>query len=269
MKKRLLSLSLIIALWSILIYPCTTFASETPKLEIQANVEDNIIIADIIITNNPGIATFTLHLHFDNTQIEPISIEKGSALSTGNITSNIQSGEDMSTVSFVSAFWANANNVVSDGTLYTIKFKMKPIVKDEVLLNLTYKHGDICNQELEDVNFEIINKTISIQKESPQMVISNGLKKQDDLIYGNIDITLSDYIECKKADFIVAIYDNHKLISVLIKRNIMLDGKETTVKFDNISITNNFASENIIIRVMCWESINTMFPLVECVNYKL
>jgi hypothetical protein len=122
----------------------------------------------VTIANNPGIAGLNVRLRFDNTKLEPVSIAQGAVLHVGSITSNLQSGGDLSTFTFVSAFWANAGNISGNGILFTVRFKIKDGAQGgQTPLTLTYNPGDITNQLLEDVDVQIANGQITIQK-NPQ-----------------------------------------------------------------------------------------------------
>jgi hypothetical protein len=89
----------------------------------------------VSISNNTGIAHFTLRLHFDATKIEPISLTRGGAVS-GSITSNV----NISGITFVSAVWTDADGSNANGMLYTVRFRAKEGAAGTAAFSIT-EHG--------------------------------------------------------------------------------------------------------------------------------
>lgn len=113
---------------------------------------------DVSISNNPGIASYKLKLNFDKAKLEPISI------SGNGITSNIQqSGIDKNSLDFITAVWSNESDSKQNGVLFSVYFKIKQTSEGITPLSLSYTKGDICNQNLEDVDPLATNGSITIK----------------------------------------------------------------------------------------------------------
>lgn len=136
------------------------YAAGSSEISVtSANVSTgNNVKVDVKINNNPGIASYKLKLNFDPTKLVPVSIY-GS-----EITSNIQQpGVDLSGLSYVSAVWVSESNLNMDVVLFSVEFKAISAVDTIAYLTLSYTEGEICDQNLEDVNPALSEGTITIQ----------------------------------------------------------------------------------------------------------
>lgn len=141
------------------------YAAGSPEISVtSANVSigDNVKV-DVKINNNPGIASYKLKLNFDRTKFTPVSIYGR------EITSNIQQpGVDLSSLSYVSAVWVNESDSNTDGVLFSVEFKAISAAEATAPLTLSYTEGEICNQNLEDVNPVLLGGVITIQNKAEQ-----------------------------------------------------------------------------------------------------
>lgn len=75
----------------------------------------------VTITNNSGIAEFRFKLDYDPAQLEIVSIEPNRPLLPDNFQTNLEAiGEDG-----LLATWYQTDNMTLDGTLFTIKARLK------------------------------------------------------------------------------------------------------------------------------------------------
>jgi len=256
--KRIITVLLLMIL---LLGVCPVYAENEPAISVtMGNMDEyNMIEAVVSISNNPGIAGFTLRLHFDNTKLLPVLITNGEAITTEDISSNIQQGDDLSDLDFVTALWSNATNITADGTLYTVKFKVKEAGFTQ--LTLSYTPGDIANQNLQPVNVDTVNGIADLP--TPQdfviTVTNNGLINTGSVISGNLGFKITNNTESSgKADVILAIYDSEKLVFLNVEKNFSLPKGDAPLGFTGLNVT---VSGNCEVKIMCWDSISTMRPM--------
>jgi hypothetical protein len=138
MRKRDFSVLLaFICLLGLTAFPAV-YAAGNPAIMATAsapgaNGEFDVTVS---ILGNPGIAYFSLRLHFDKAKVEPVSVTRGSALPVGSITSNV----NVANIDFVTAVWSDADGSGANGTLYTVRFKARDGATGKVVFSLT-EHG--------------------------------------------------------------------------------------------------------------------------------
>ena len=66
--------------------------ADSPALRVSSasGAAGQTVDITVSISDNPGIAMFKLKLECDKANLTPVSIEKGEALTVGEITSNLQ-----------------------------------------------------------------------------------------------------------------------------------------------------------------------------------
>ena len=181
----------------------------------------------ISIENNPGIAGYDITLNFDNTILTPISVTCGDVFS-GEITSNLDSGADLSKLKFVTAMYSRASNSTVNGAIVTFRFK----VKDDASVGVTALTLDckVTNQKLDDISLNTVNGKVEII----------------DFIYGDIngdtkvdikdavllaqhlakwEVSINDSAADVNADGKVDIKDAVLLAQYLAKWDVILGGK--------------------------------------------
>ncbi|MDR3288647.1 MAG: cell wall-binding repeat-containing protein [Peptococcaceae bacterium] len=162
MTKRLtenfigIGLSLLL-LWSLagLADAAAVFAAASGQLvvsSVNGAAGDEVAVA-VSIANNPGIATFNVKLNYDKSQLEPLSLAQGGAITAGGITSNLQiPGLDAAQLDYVTALWYNPSNISANGVLFTVKFRIKPGASGTIPLTLTYNADDVSDQNYDNVS---------------------------------------------------------------------------------------------------------------------
>ncbi|MDR1590257.1 MAG: InlB B-repeat-containing protein [Oscillospiraceae bacterium] len=155
-----------------------TFSSVTANLEVTAQytqittpaltvgsatgAPETDILIPVTLINNPGLAGFIFDLAFDNTKLVPVEVVKGAALVGGSLTTNLGGG-DIGGLTFVRAMWNDASNFTENGTLFTVKFKVKEGAEDgAVPLTLTYTPGNVTNKDYDNVTLSVTQGQISV-----------------------------------------------------------------------------------------------------------
>lgn len=128
----------------------------------------------VSISNNPGIAAFSLTVNYDSSKLTPVSIEKGEALGdSGELTSNLQEGALDGDA--VTAYWVDPENFTGNGEMLLVTFTINEGTEDgEVPVEISYTLGDVTNQEYESVALNITNGAVNVASVIPGDVYEDG-----------------------------------------------------------------------------------------------
>ena len=133
----------------------TGVAAEVTFGEVMSKVGDEITVP-VTIKNNPGIAAFRFRITYDTEDLEFVSVEKGSALSDGTMSSVTNAEEK--TMTFT---WLSVTNDSSDGEIALLKFKVLDTARGEYPLTVTYLPEDLLNEDLKQVPYTVVEGKIS------------------------------------------------------------------------------------------------------------
>lgn len=153
MKKLLFLLALVVLMLT---------AVSAQDIKISAEVVQNTVKADVIFSQNPGIAGFSVDMNFDKTKLTPVAIEVGDTLKGYSITSNLHMTDDFSALKHVSAVWISASDTNRNGIFYTVIFDIKDGAKGKTELTLSYNKNDISNSAFESVDFKLTSAVINL-----------------------------------------------------------------------------------------------------------
>ncbi len=154
-----------------------------PPTEYTADIVVDTVIGQagkevtvpVRIVNNPGIAALNIQINYDKTKLTPVTIELGSALGVGTVTSNIQQGGDMNRFDFVTAYWDNPANVTGNGDLVNVTFKVAEGLEDQLIpVTVSYNSGGIINQNYETVDFNLIGGGVKLTGVKMGDIYSDG-----------------------------------------------------------------------------------------------
>lgn len=123
--------------------------------EVMAKVGDEVEIP-VTIENNPGITSFRFRVAYDMDGLELLSVEKGSVLKSGTLSST--TNKEAETMTF---HWFAENNVVGDGEIVLLKFKLSENARGDYPLTVTYLETDIVNEDWEAIPFTVVDGKIS------------------------------------------------------------------------------------------------------------
>lgn len=196
----------------------------------------------VSIEYNPGIAGFRFELDYDKNALDILSITPTAAISE-NFMTNLGTDEKL----YVS--WYNAENISTDGTLFTIKVKYKDGSDKQVTpISIVAADNNMCNQKREDVIAEY---------ETGYLMTDSFVKENEAMENGtySAELYFDNSYEEKSAVAILALYDKSgKLITLSSEDITVKPGKQNisvplkTVEFDNF-------------KLFIWDSLNTMQQL--------
>ncbi|MGN1098351.1 MAG: cohesin domain-containing protein, partial [Clostridia bacterium] len=186
-----------------------------------------------------------LTINYDKTKLTPVSIEKGSALTAGTLTSNIQQGGDMNEYDCVTAYWVNPADVTANGEILTLTFTISEETEEgEIPVTVTYEIGDISNQNYEDIVLNITNGGVTVKNIIKGDVYTDGLVNTKDgvrlsqyLAKWEVNLTAAELAAADVlADGVVNTKDGVKLSQYLAKWDVSLEAvsllEQGRIKFE-------------------------------------
>ncbi len=131
--------------------PMGVSASNVPTLTvgtINAHGGETVEIP-VTVSNNPGFNAFTFSFLFDET-----------ALSLDSVTLNSAVGGQLYFTK--RAVWVGSNDYTGNGVILTLRFTVADNASGTYGIGISYKQGDVCNYNEEDVNFTLVSGSINV-----------------------------------------------------------------------------------------------------------
>lgn len=116
----------------------------------------------VTIGNNPGIAGATLQIEYDS-KLSLQEVINGDALDVLTFT------KPAKLTSPCKFLWDSESGMaLKDGTLLTLRFAIsnQSIVGDKLPVHISYEEGDIFDENLEDIELQCVDGTITVEKNS-------------------------------------------------------------------------------------------------------
>ena len=123
--------------------------------EVMSKVGDEVVVP-VTIKNNPGFATFRFRVAYDMDDLQFMSVEKGSVLTNGTMSSITNKAEN--TMTFT---WLSVTNDSGDGEIALLKFKISNYARGDYPLTVTYLPEDLLNEDRERIPYSVVNGKIS------------------------------------------------------------------------------------------------------------
>ena len=166
-------LSLVLAIGIFNVLPAQA-AGETKVVfgEVAGQIGNEVTVP-VTIINNPGIATFRFRISYDTEGLIFVSAEKGNVLTTGTLNSVVDT--EKQTMTFL---WFSPTNVVGDGEIAKLKFRIADSAKGEYPLAVTYLEEDLLNEKREQVSYTVQEGKISTGSTVKGTVTSFGVQTE-------------------------------------------------------------------------------------------
>ena len=126
--------------------------------EVMAKVGDEVVVP-VTIKNNPGIAMFRFRVNYDTDGLELLSIENGSIITEGTLMDTPEPEKNRVTFTWFTV----GNNIIGDGEIAKIKFKIKDTARGDYPLEITYLPEDLLNSNREQVPYTVVDGKISTE----------------------------------------------------------------------------------------------------------
>ena len=185
----LLSIILIISISSIAgnaqeVIPC--FEVVGGSAEVGETVDVNIKVK-----NNPGITSLQVKVEYSNKDLELVGFDDKELF--GNpVTHSELSNNPM----IISWFDNNSTNKTNSGILVTLRFRIKENAEPSNI-TLTYDADNVFNINFDNVYFQVVNGTVDIKTDSPQLFVSSET--------GNVNDTVETKVYIKNNPSITAL----------------------------------------------------------------
>ena len=144
-------------------------ATDTRNVETTTVYSDSIsavagseISVPVRIKNNSGVMGFALEFEYDSTVLTPVSVEKGSLITSG-LDDNIQGDAVPGKFKVV---WYGTENLTDNGILLYLNFTVSDRASGNTTIGVNYIQDDTFNESFEDVVLTCEDIDISITNSS-------------------------------------------------------------------------------------------------------
>ncbi len=164
----------------------------------QAVVDERTVKVDVILSNNPGLASLKFNVAYDE-YLTLTNVEFNSAF--GSYITAPTPYKNPQTISMISPL----SEVNANGVFVTLTFAVKDEVPDNYLADITisFDKDDIFDEDYENINTKVINGSVLLgntimPRENTNTIINRNSK----IIYGletNIK-DINDFVDCSKVE---------------------------------------------------------------------
>ena len=223
-------------------------------------LKDGYVDIPVYINNNHGIMGFAMNVTYDSSLLEPVSVTKSPLISNGSFDNNI--GAVPGNVKVV---WNNTEDVVNNGLLYTVRFRVLDADITEIPISVSYSQADTYNENWEDVLLNIDVGPILIRREYTAQFVADGVVISTQKFTVDTEslsepeipqkagyIAYWEHYELKESDIVIKAKYDLPSVFMIAKRTLNVD--ETTKLLPSC----NFATTKRV-----WYSSN---PSVACVD---
>ncbi|MGN0178429.1 MAG: cohesin domain-containing protein [Monoglobaceae bacterium] len=174
MKKTAFLLVLVILI-SIFQVSALAVNYEIGETNVSAAVGEEIDIP-IVLKNNKGLMGFRISVSYNPEELDVVAVKKGDVIDGGNYYTNFGNSDTGFDV-----LWNSTENVIKDGTLFTISVKLKSKTKNEAKIKLSSGKGDTFDGMWNDVELNCHEITVkkSAEKKTTQPISQTETNTQD------------------------------------------------------------------------------------------
>lgn len=147
-SKICVSILLVIALltFSFLVMP-TAMLESTMRIFVEDVNADagQIVNVPVKVENNVGVKGLGIIVNYDSDVLEPISVTKGSLLSSGLFEDSIGTGQEPN----FEVFWVGTKAVEKDGELFNVSFSVKESANKDTTISITIDEENTFDKNLD------------------------------------------------------------------------------------------------------------------------
>lgn len=122
------------------------------------------VVFPVYLKNNTGVMGFKLMFEYNKTVLTPVSVQKGSALSSGTLNDSIGTTDDGT----FSVIWNDVSENKKDGLVLSITFKVNTSVRYcKSDITMTYSQPDTFDEKYNDVRFICNDMSFSVTNLTP------------------------------------------------------------------------------------------------------
>ena len=226
MKRIWTMLLAALMLCSSLVIPA--MAAGEPSIKVAVSTQEAIqgdeLTAELIVSNNPGVAVMNFSISYDKTRLELTGYENGQLTSW---TVGIGSGEK--------AVWVDENGWDGNGSCLKLKFRVLDNAKTGAA-SITISNLDITDIDENEVTFSVTAGSVTVK---PIPVPATGItlnKNTLSLITGNEEILTAERTPTNSTDTIVWSSSDNSVVTVDSNGKVVAVGRGTatiTAKANN------------------------------------
>ncbi|MBR2884440.1 MAG: hypothetical protein IKB93_06555 [Clostridia bacterium] len=139
---------------------------------ITAKSCENFIIP-VEIYGNSGIMGFKINVKYDASVLSSPLVHRGKITNQGLLNDSIGVSDEGS----FDVLWSNTENVLGDGTLFLLSFKINETKADKTVIKLSCSQPDTFNEAWEDVTLDLKEIEVNIVSEPFSEKSSEGYKE--------------------------------------------------------------------------------------------
>jgi hypothetical protein len=140
-------------------YPGPTFVVET----VEAEAGDTGVAINVLVKNNPGVASIALDISYDKTRLELTGFTYNTAALNGASTTPYSSSARVPCLFMVNG----TQNIVGDFTFATLYFNVKDTADGICPVTIAYDEDNVYNINEDNVAFDIVNGAIVLDSTPP------------------------------------------------------------------------------------------------------
>lgn len=110
----------------------------------------------VMIENNPGISFASINVSYDSERLEPVEVTNGTIFNS--VTGSFDKDNSQ-----VKLYFTNDNDVIENGNLAFVKFKVLKTEETSTLVKVIYLPGDIRNANDDNVSLNLSDGRIEIE----------------------------------------------------------------------------------------------------------
>ena len=235
--------------------------SDIPEIYSDSNITANAgeyVNIPVYISGNCGLSSFKISLSYDKSVLTPESVTSAAALNNGSSINLLESNVDNNPNGKLDVLWASADNSTSDGTLFTVRFKVNKKAEGSQCIKLSFdrqntsdENGNLISLKCRDIDVLVDNSNVSSE---PLIYIDSAEAKQGESLSvpvraSNLERISNTVIQLKfDTSAFNLVNVSHAAASVVFS-NPMPDGLMIVIQTDNkidddILFTLNFTVSN-------------------------
>lgn len=201
----------------------------------NAVVSDKTVHVDVILSNNPGLASLKFNVNYDS-YLTLTDVKFNSAF--GAYVTAPTPYKNPQTISMISPL----SDVSADGVFATLTFAVKDDVPDNYTadISINFDDDDIFNGNYENIKTRVINGSVCLGNTiMPKEGTDTVIDRTEKIIYGlGTNITdINDYVDCSKVE--ASIVPTKRGLGTGTTINVMRNGeiseKYTVVVFGDVN----------------------------------
>lgn len=163
MKKRTIKIICMCIVLAVMLatIPVIVFANSSNRIyanDVTAKPGETVEIP-VSISNNTGFMGASIVFSYDASLMTPVSAEKGELITKGLYDDSIGTSDKAE----FKVIWCGSEEIVNDGQLCVVKFKVSDNASGECKVKVSYESKNTFDKEYKDVKLNCEDITVNVQ----------------------------------------------------------------------------------------------------------